>query len=83
MHMKTAVQSKITHWPTIKLADSASLYPRRKRVLTRHYARRDIQSWEALAGALKGKKIISAVKWQRKIRKEWERKLPKLNNNPS
>lgn len=78
--MKTAVHSKITLWPTIKLADSASLNPRRKRVLTRHYARRDMQSWEALAGILKGERAISAVKWQRKIRKEWERKLPKLNN---
>lgn len=78
--MKIAMHNKISNLPTIKLADSASLNPRRKRVLTRHYARRDMQSWEALAGILKGKKAINAVKWQKEIRKEWERKLPELNN---
>ena len=80
MYMKISIHNKINNLPTIKLVDLTILNPRKKRVLTPHYARRDMQSWEALAGILKGKKAINAVKWQKEIRKEWERKLPKLNN---
>ncbi len=37
---------------------------------------RDIAAWEGLRGILRGRRIGDPVKWQRNIRKEWERKLP-------
>lgn len=44
----------------------------------RNEAKREIpESWKAVKGILKGKKI-DPVKWQRKIRKEGEKKLEKL-----
>ena len=36
----------------------------------------DLKAWKAAAGILKGRRIPDPVAWQRKIRKEWERKLP-------
>lgn len=40
------------------------------------HSRADIDAWRAAAGILKGRRIPDPVAWQRKIRKEWERKLP-------
>lgn len=40
--------------------------------------KRDLKAWEALAGIWKGKKLLNVLRWQRNIRKEWDRKLPKL-----
>jgi len=37
--------------------------------------KRDVSAWEAIRGIWKGKKTLDAVKWQREIRKEWDRKL--------
>lgn len=37
---------------------------------------RDMAAWAGLYGVLRGKRAGDPVKWQRKIRKEWERKLP-------
>lgn len=34
-----------------------------------------LDAWRRAAGMLKGRTIPDAVVWQRKIRKEWERKL--------
>lgn len=34
-----------------------------------------LKAWKRMAGIWKGKKIPDAVKWQRKIRKEWERPI--------
>lgn len=31
-----------------------------------------------LAGSLKGKLPVDPIRWQREIRKEWDRELPKL-----
>lgn len=39
-------------------------------------SRADIHAWRAAAGILKGRRTPDPVAWQRKIRKEWERKLP-------
>lgn len=36
----------------------------------------DLKAWEAARGILKRRVIPDPVAWQRKIRKEWERKLP-------
>jgi len=33
------------------------------------------KAWEQLRGSLKGKKGPDPVKWQRKIRKAWDRKI--------
>lgn len=38
--------------------------------------RRDMKAWRALRGIWRGKKIPDPVRWQKKIRKEWERALP-------
>ena len=35
-----------------------------------------IELWRKAAGILKNRKMPDPVKWQRKIRKEWERKSP-------
>ena len=53
---------------TIQKNKTTSLETQRKQSL-------DIAAWEGLAGILRGKKIGDPVKWQRKIRKELERKL--------
>lgn len=37
-----------------------------------------LEAWKKAAGILKGK-IPDPVAWQRKIRKEWDRKLPPLH----
>jgi len=37
--------------------------------------KRDVSAWEAIRGIWKSKNIANPVNWQRKIRKEWERKL--------
>lgn len=63
-NMKTVIATKI-HYQHTELA-------------YRHQARRDMQGWEALSGIWKDKKIENIVMWQKKIRKEWERQLPKL-----
>ncbi len=34
-----------------------------------------LAAWEALGGLWKNKRIPDAAKWQRKIRKEWDRKI--------
>jgi len=39
--------------------------------------KRDVEAWEGLAGIWKGRKPRSILNWQKNIRKEWERKLPK------
>ncbi len=36
-------------------------------------SRGQVEAWKKLAGILKGKKIEDPVKWQKKIRKEWDR----------
>jgi len=38
--------------------------------------KRDLSAWLALAGIWRNKKIKDPVRWQRQIRKEWERTLP-------
>jgi hypothetical protein len=38
--------------------------------------KRDLKAWRGLAGVWKEKKLVSPTQWQRKIRKEWERKIP-------
>ena len=38
--------------------------------------KRDLNAWRGLAGIWKGKKLPNPIQWQRKIRKNWERKLP-------
>jgi hypothetical protein len=38
--------------------------------------KRDLKAWRGLAGIWKKKKLISPIKWQRKLRKEWEREIP-------
>ncbi len=40
---------------------------------------RNLQAWEAFCGIWKNKQIGNVVNWQKQIRKEWERALPKLN----
>ena len=35
----------------------------------------DTAAWAGLCGILRGKRVGDPVKWQRKVRKEWERKL--------
>jgi hypothetical protein len=37
--------------------------------------KRDLKAWRGLAGIWKKKKLTSSIKWQRRLRKEWERKL--------
>jgi hypothetical protein len=38
--------------------------------------KRDLKAWRGLAGIWKKKKLISPIKWQRRLRKEWEREIP-------
>lgn len=38
----------------------------------------NLEDWKKFAGILKGKKIEDPVKWQRRIRKEWERDFSHL-----
>jgi hypothetical protein len=38
--------------------------------------KRDLKAWRGLAGIWGKKKLTSPIKWQRRLRKEWERKLP-------
>lgn len=40
--------------------------------------KRNIENWEALAGIWREKKIKEVLRWQKNIRREWERKLPTL-----
>ena len=40
------------------------------------HSRVDIVAWKRAAGILKNRSMPNPVAWQRKIRKEWERKLP-------
>jgi len=44
------------------------LAPKRKKV--------NLDEWKRAAGILKHRRIPNPVSWQRKIRKEWERKFP-------
>lgn len=44
----------------------------------RYQAKKDPQSWGNLCGVWKNKKIGDVVKWQKNIREEWDRKLPKI-----
>ena len=37
--------------------------------------RKALAAWESMAGIWKGRKLPDAVKWQRKIRKEWDRQI--------
>lgn len=37
---------------------------------------KDLEAWSKLKGMLKGRVTIDPVKWQRTIRKEWDKKLP-------
>ncbi len=37
----------------------------------------DIAAWKKMSGILKNRRIPDPVVWQRKIRKGWERKLPR------
>jgi len=48
------------------LREAASLY---------YSIKRDLGAWRAIRGIWKGKRMVNPVAWQRKIRKEWERKL--------
>lgn len=50
----------------------------KERQLLQYQAKKDSKAWEALCGIWKDKKIGDVIKWQRSIRKEWDRKLPKL-----
>ncbi|MBU4298743.1 hypothetical protein KJ636_01760 [Patescibacteria group bacterium] len=38
--------------------------------------KRDIEVWRAICGIWKRKGVKDIIKWQRKIRQEWERKIP-------
>lgn len=38
-----------------------------------HEKRVDIEAWKKASGIIKHRKIPNPVKWQRQIRKEWER----------
>ena len=38
-------------------------------------SRQAFLAWQAMAGIWKNRKLPDAAKWQRKIRKEWERKI--------
>lgn len=44
----------------------------------RYQIKKDSKAWEALCGVWKDKKMGDIVKWQKNIRKEWDRKLPKI-----
>lgn len=44
----------------------------------RYQIKKDPQAWETLCGVWKNKKIGDAVKWQKNIREEWDRKLPTI-----
>ena len=37
------------------------------------------QSWLDVAGILKGKKKVNALKYQKQVRKDWDKRLNKLN----
>ena len=49
--------------------------PKRNQIASQE-VRRDMKTLGRLFGVLRGKKIKDPVKWQRMIRREWERKLP-------
>ena len=38
--------------------------------------RRDMKAWGTLDGVWRNKKVMDPVVWQKKIRKEWDRRLP-------
>jgi hypothetical protein len=38
--------------------------------------KRDLKAWRGLAGIWEKKKLVSPIQWQKKLRKEWERKIP-------
>jgi hypothetical protein len=38
-------------------------------------AQNALAAWKSMAGIWKNKKLPDPVKWQRKIRKEWDRKI--------
>lgn len=39
--------------------------------------KKDLNAWKGLCGIWKEKKIKGVLQWQRKIRKDWERKFNK------
>ncbi len=54
-----------------------TIKPKKDRVASQE-VRRDMKTLGRLFGVLRGKKIKDPIKWQRMIRREWERKPPLL-----